>query len=80
MIGPDVLLKIYADQYFHHDRLMWGQLQTLIALQGATLVGGFVTRARASPLEFSLLVCFLRPFSTCTLNDWLRAATPTCRS
>ncbi|HXY99469.1 MAG TPA: hypothetical protein VEI03_05685 [Stellaceae bacterium] len=44
MIGPDVLLRIYSDQYFHHDRLIWGQLQTLIALQGAILVGGFATQ------------------------------------
>ena len=59
-IGPEAILKIFIDQNFHHDRLIWSQLQTLIALQAATVAGAYVTRGSSlSVLAIGIGALFL---------------------
>jgi hypothetical protein len=43
-IGAEAMLKILIDVNTHNDRLIWNQLQTMIALEGATLTGGYLLR------------------------------------
>jgi hypothetical protein len=43
-ISPDAFLKIIADLNLHLDRVIWSQIQTLIALEGAVLGAGYATR------------------------------------
>jgi len=43
-IGPDTILKIIVNLNLHLDRIIWAQIQTLIALEGAVLGAAYVTR------------------------------------
>jgi hypothetical protein len=59
-IGPETVLKILVDFNLHQDRLIWSQLQTMIALQGATLAGGYALRGTSLSVIVVLLgVAFL---------------------
>lgn len=60
VIGPEAIIKIFVDQHFHNDRLIWSQLQTLIALQAATIAGAYVARGSSlSVLAVVLGIFFL---------------------
>lgn len=60
IIGAEALLKILVDLNLHNDRLIWSQFQTLIALQGATLIGGYQLRGTLlSSAVVSLGIVFL---------------------
>ena len=43
-IKADTLFKALFDHHLYQDRIMWDQVRTLLALQGAVLAAGYVTR------------------------------------